>query len=301
MKPKTMILMVVAVSCGLGASYMTSQLLADRQAEAPAEEQVPVLVAKVRVPGWMVISDPEKYFEVKMLPESAVSKKSLRSFEEIKGQRLNKPLDSERAAIQDDLLTKEQRSIIDNLVTGQRLIAVKVNPESLAGGFVLPGTRVDVICTTRNNDPTSRIVLQNMLVVAVDMQDSRNPEQKSMIGQTVTLVASPEEATRLSLASAIGELRLSPKSSSDLKRINQVVTRASDLENALGPSEAGDKTEAQPPARTPTKTLPAVPDIQPPATAAGQGGDRKVAQEARDDPYQRVVPVQGRVHRRGER
>ena len=30
MKPKTMILMVVAVVCGLGASYMTSKLLADR-------------------------------------------------------------------------------------------------------------------------------------------------------------------------------------------------------------------------------------------------------------------------------
>ena len=31
MKPKTLILMVVAITCGLGASYMTSRLLADRQ------------------------------------------------------------------------------------------------------------------------------------------------------------------------------------------------------------------------------------------------------------------------------
>ena len=30
MKPKTLILMVVAVTCGLGASYMTSRLLAER-------------------------------------------------------------------------------------------------------------------------------------------------------------------------------------------------------------------------------------------------------------------------------
>ena len=35
MKPKTMILMVVAVVCGLAASYMTSRLLADKAPPPP--------------------------------------------------------------------------------------------------------------------------------------------------------------------------------------------------------------------------------------------------------------------------
>ena len=43
MKPKTLILMVVAVTCGLGASYMTSRLLAERQPEDT--EKVKILVA----------------------------------------------------------------------------------------------------------------------------------------------------------------------------------------------------------------------------------------------------------------
>ena len=34
MKPKTLILMVVAVTCGLGASYMTSRLLAKTKSPA---------------------------------------------------------------------------------------------------------------------------------------------------------------------------------------------------------------------------------------------------------------------------
>ena len=49
MKPKTLILMVVAVVCGLGASYMTSRLLAERDdkpADQPAMTKVKVLVAK---------------------------------------------------------------------------------------------------------------------------------------------------------------------------------------------------------------------------------------------------------------
>jgi pilus assembly protein CpaB len=252
MKPKTMILMVVAVACGLGASYMTSKLLADRRAEAPPEEQVPVLMAKVRVPGWVVIKEPQKYFEVKMLPESAVSKKSLKSFEDVKNQRLNKPLDAERVAMQDDLLNKDQKSLIDNLVPGQRAIAVKVNPESVAGGFVLQGARVDVICTTKNSDSTSKIVLQGMLVLAVDMQDKRNPDQTSILPQTVTLAATPEEATRLALASSLGELRLLPKSPLDTRRVNVVTARASDLDKPFVQTDINDKGDSalNPPVKT---------------------------------------------------
>ena len=60
MKPKTLILMVVAVGCGLAASYMTSKLLADRRQEAPVEEKVDVLTAKIKVPQFTVIKEPDK-------------------------------------------------------------------------------------------------------------------------------------------------------------------------------------------------------------------------------------------------
>ena len=43
MKPKTMMLMVVAIGCGLGASYMTSRLLAERNNQTQAEATVKVL------------------------------------------------------------------------------------------------------------------------------------------------------------------------------------------------------------------------------------------------------------------
>src|SRR5438309_13982 len=72
MKPKTMILMVVAVACGLGASYMTSKLLADRGKVTEEVEKVDVVVAKEKIPSWQVIKEPEKQFEVKKyLAESA--------------------------------------------------------------------------------------------------------------------------------------------------------------------------------------------------------------------------------------
>ena len=49
MKPKTIILMVVAIVCGLAASYMTSRLLADRS-KPEVEEKITVLVASKSLP-----------------------------------------------------------------------------------------------------------------------------------------------------------------------------------------------------------------------------------------------------------
>jgi pilus assembly protein CpaB len=233
MKPKTMILMVVAVACGLGASYMTSKLLAERNARDQGEAHVPVLVATGRILAWQPIKEPEKVFEVKQFPESVAPPKALKDFSEVKDKRLNKPLDVGKPVTEVDLLTKEQMSLVENLLPGQRAIAIRVTAESLVAGFVLPGTRVDVVCTTRGNDSSARIILQNMLVLAVDTQDQRNPETKTIMGQTVTLAATPEEATRMSLAQSIGELRLLLKGGGDTQRVTQVVTTKSDLAKSL--------------------------------------------------------------------
>ncbi len=260
MKPKTMILLVVAVGCGLGASYMTSRLLAERAAKPQEVATVPVLVAKARVPGWQPIKEPEKYFEIKEFPEDVAPRKALGSFAEVKDQRLNKPIDEGKPISQDDLLTKEQEDVSSKLLPGQRAVAIKVTTESIVGGFVLPGSRVDVICTTRGNDPSSKVVLQNMLVLAVDTQDSRNPDQKSIIAQTVTVAATPNEAARLTLASSIGELRLALKANGDNKRIGQIVARASDLDKpiASGESDKADPEVAPAPASAPPP-LPVLP------------------------------------------
>jgi Flp pilus assembly protein CpaB len=264
MKPKTMILMVVAVGCGLGASYMTSKLLADRNVKPQEVQTVPVLVAKVRVAGWQPIKEPEKMFEVKMFPVDVAPKRALGNLADLKDQRLNKPLDETKAVTQDDLLTKEQQTLTDQLQPGQRAVAIKVTTEGIVGGFVLPGTRVDVICTTRGAEASSKIVLQNMLVLAVDTQQDRNPEQKSIIAQTVTVAATPAEATRLALASEIGQLRLSLKNHGDTATVAHTIVKASDLNKPINETEAGggEKVEtpaAVAPAPAGTNPLPVLP------------------------------------------
>jgi Flp pilus assembly protein CpaB len=167
MKPTTMILMVAAVACGLGASYMIGKLLADRNKSTQDQPTIPVLVAKERVPGWQPIKDVEKVFEIKYYPQDVAPPKPVSSFEELKDQQLNKFLDPGKPLTQADLLTKEQREVALQIQPGQRALAIKVNAEALVGGFVLPGSRVNLSATIGGRDASTR-TFRNVLVLVTD-------------------------------------------------------------------------------------------------------------------------------------
>jgi pilus assembly protein CpaB len=267
MKPKTMMLMVVAIGCGLAASYMTSRLLAERNNGAVEEEKVPVLVAKIKVPAWVSIKEPEKYFEQKDVPVSIAPKKGLKEFKDVKNQRLSQALSEGEYVLEDKLVNAEQVGLVAKLPPGMRAIALKVNAESLAGGFVLPGYRVDVVSTLRNgtNESISKIILQNMLVLAVDMVANRDNQTTSMLGSTVTLAATPEEAQRLSLAAALGELRLTLRTPEDNKIIRLPGSRWEDLGKPVhdGNSEKEEEV-AQAAQAAPVPTIPTLPKDAPP-------------------------------------
>src|SRR5262245_34193491 len=245
MKPKTMILMVVAVACGLGASYMTSKLLADRGKAAPVDS-VPVLVAKTRVPSWQPIKEPEKYFEVKLYPEDVAPRKAIGDLEKVKDQRLRNFLDEGKPLTQDDLVDKDSAGLEVKLQPGQRATAIKVNAAQVIGGFILPGSRVDVVCTLREGERSTKLILQNMLVLAADTVDTKDPATKTILAQTVTLAATPEESARLALASSLGELRLWLRNPGDSERIAQLHIKAADLDKPLpDPNKSRTNTDAK--------------------------------------------------------
>jgi pilus assembly protein CpaB len=272
MKPKTMMLMVVAIGCGLAASYMTSRLLAERN-NVPAEEaRVKILVAKAKVPAWIPIKEPEKYFEEREVPESAVPKRAMKEFKDVKDQRLSQALSEGEFVLTDKLVNSEQVGLIAKLPSGMRAIALKVNAESLAGGFVLPGYRVDVVCTTRGNaaESGSKIILQNMLVLAVDTNANRDPNSTTILGNTVTLAATPEEAQRLSLAQAMGELRLTLRTPDDTKIVRLPGSKWDDLgKPTRDASSFGEAEVGLTPSAPPVPPLPPLPKepVAPPTPA----------------------------------
>jgi pilus assembly protein CpaB len=244
MKPKTIILMVVAIGCGLAASYMTSRLLADRANKDQPVPTVKVLVAIKKIPAFEPIKKPEDYFIEKEVPEGTYPSKCLRSFEDVRGQRLAKSKLEEETIFKEDILTKDQAGIYANLQPGQRAIAIRVNPEVLAGGFVLPGCRVDFISTYTgaNGELQAETIMQNVLILAVDQVTDRSDKQ-AMLASTVTVALKVEEGQRLALAARQTDIRLVLRSPDDKEKFNLPPSKMFDwrkpVQDGTGPEGTG--------------------------------------------------------------
>jgi pilus assembly protein CpaB len=266
MKTKTLILMVVAVACGLGASYMTSRLLAERNKDSQKEEEkVKILVARKSIPQGTFIKNPEDWFVEKEFTVGEEPKKAVRSFDEIKDRVLSKPLSAEQWVIADDLLRKDQVGF--QLPKGMRAVAIKVNVDTVVAGFVQPNSRVDVINTVRQGEKESysQTILQNMLVLAIDTIDSRDLEKKAIISSTVTLAVNPDEAQALALAQTMGELRLSLRPQDDVEMSNVRTLKPEDLKfgRLKGTKKPGEEDDPDGPRGASISKLPDVPTVDP--------------------------------------
>jgi pilus assembly protein CpaB len=94
--------------------------------------------------------------------------------------------------------------------TGMRAVSVRVNEVIGVAGFVLPGTRVDVLLTgnpSGGNDEHTTTVLENVEVIATG-QLERNPAGEPQTTPVITLLVSPDDAQKLTLASTQGRIQL---------------------------------------------------------------------------------------------
>jgi pilus assembly protein CpaB len=113
------------------------------------------------------------------------------------------------------------------LEPGMRAMAIRVTVETAAGGFILPGDRVDVLLTRETNLAnmgtegsdrskfTSSTVMQNVKVLAIDQSTRAGDDEQAVVGATATLELGPRDAESLALAKSEGELSLVLRSYAD--------------------------------------------------------------------------------------
>jgi pilus assembly protein CpaB len=96
---------------------------------------------------------------------------------------------------------------------GMRAISVKVDEVVGVAGFVVPGTRVDVLVTVRPNpqqDEMARVVVSNATVLTAgtryDQEEANSG--KAIRSSVVTLMVTPEDAERVALAQSRGSIML---------------------------------------------------------------------------------------------
>jgi len=125
------------------------------------------------------------------------------------------------------LSTGDAGALAVMLASGKRAIAVRINSENSAGGFVLPNDRVDVLLTTSrvdasgNTQVSSRLILKNIKVLAVDQTIDGSNE--AVVGKTATLELSPPEVEIVTAAQVSGALSLALRSLSDIAEESMVM------------------------------------------------------------------------------
>jgi pilus assembly protein CpaB len=107
------------------------------------------------------------------------------------------------------------------IAPGMRAISIPVSVAAVAGGFILPNNRVDIIVTMVVGDNPkrgmTRTVLSDVRVAAIDQAADR-PDQKAVSDvRTVTLEVTPEQANTIATAQAMGTLSLTLRSLGDEK------------------------------------------------------------------------------------
>ncbi len=114
---------------------------------------------------------------------------------------------------------------------GMRAVSVRVNDVVSVAGFVQPGSRVDVLATGNQggNERQITTVLENVAVIAVGKNLERNPNGDSQPAPVITLLVSPEDGQRLTLASQEGRIQLALRNPLDTRREQIGATRASSL------------------------------------------------------------------------
>jgi len=105
------------------------------------------------------------------------------------------------------------------IAPGMRAAAISVSVASVAGGFILPNNRVDILLTQVTGDSPkhgiTKLVLANVRVLAIDQAaDDKNQKAVSDV-KTVTLELTSEQARTVSLAQAMGSLSLALRSLGD--------------------------------------------------------------------------------------
>jgi pilus assembly protein CpaB len=194
------------------------------------------------------------------IPHGAIAK-----LEDLQGRRPRTAIFEGEPILEGKLLAPGQiADPISSIKKGMRLKTIAVDAEKSAAGLLRPGDRVDVQLFVKKDAHTgvdtakSKVILQNIRVFAVDQAVQRSPDggEEKSIAKTVSLMLTPEQASKLSLAEQIGEISLIPRNPDDEDAADSPEYTVTDLlagneKNSREKEQGTEKHETPPAAADP--------------------------------------------------
>lgn len=216
MQKKALLLLLIALIMGGFATILVNTLLqreVQERAEGPVVETRKVLVATSDLKTGMRLDKltvKQVEWPVENLPEDVYS-----DLDKLLGEKapiVIKKIQKNEFILPYKLSPQGARGGMPPKISeDRRAVTIKVNETSGVAGFVLPGTFVDVLLTSKigqkDKNLATRTLLQNVHVLAVDQLSSEDEEDPKVVN-AVTLELTPRDGKKLILGQAVGKINL---------------------------------------------------------------------------------------------
>src|SRR5881296_3545478 len=202
---RTRLLMIGFVALAL-AAFVSFTVY--RRLNAPGAANVPpgdnIIIAATNISLGAKIED--KDVKVVQLPAADLPPRHFRQKSQVLGRGVIVPIAQGEYVLPEKLAGENAGYGLPALIpTGMRAMSVKVNEVIGVAGFVVPGTRVDVmvIVSAQKDDSMARVVASNVQVLTAGTrydQENAKKDGKPIPSTVVTLMVSPADAERIALA-----------------------------------------------------------------------------------------------------
>ena len=215
-----LIFLGLAVAMGLTAAWITSEFAPNSAvAELTAAQTTPVVVVRSDVP--VASSLTRAQLQLIDWPMLHVPAGAMHSIADAVDRVVRRPLAQGEPVLETSVFATGAAGGLGAVIAEKfRAVSVKVDNVIGVAGFVVPGSRVDVMATIRRVDhqralPYAKVILQDIRVLAVDQKLEEVKSGEPELVNVVTLEVAPTQAEHLIYASHEGRLQLALRSPGD--------------------------------------------------------------------------------------
>ena len=217
-KQRSVMMFIVAVGLGIGATWMANKWIQARLTPVANVEDktTPVVVAALEIPFAQKIEAAQ--LKTVQWPSATVPPGAFTEVAQVEGKIANGTIYPNEVVIEGRVVEHQGGNSLAAMVSANmRAVTVRVNDVIGVGGFLLPGNRIDVIASRKddsNRRSHAQTILQNLRVLAVD-QTAASEEDKPVVVRAVTLEMTPKQAERLVKATDEGNVQLALRNPTD--------------------------------------------------------------------------------------
>ena len=218
MKMKSIVLIVIALGCGLVATIGISQVMEKNAGSGGGNiKMAPILVAKTDID--IGSSLDANAVELEEWPAAKIPEGAARSLDEVTGKFPQVRFYKGEPILQAKISGQNQDPTT-SIPDGYQTSTIKVDEDTVMEG-IGPGNRVDIMVFLRKSEEIRQTgvypLLKNVRVFSKGAQIERTVDSKKqeVRARTISLIVTPSQAREIALAAEMGRIRLALRNPKD--------------------------------------------------------------------------------------